>query len=197
MFTNKTVIALALTLFLSCAVPAGESGNGMAHGAPAKDDQKTAHEMWGMSPDLWDSPADASFLSAMIVHHEAALEMAKAVVDTTKDPSVEKWAEAILATQQKEIDQMQSLLGELKMKDDDAAEIMGIEMKEMLELRMSDNPDVNFVMTMIPHHASAIDMSLPPLVMSKNVRIRTLASDIIVAQTKEILEFRNWLDQNH
>ncbi len=148
----------------------------------------------GMVDAEWGDADDAAFLSAMIVHHEGALKMAGAAAKTS-DPDVARWAKAIRDTQQKEIDLMQSLLKDVGGEDEEAAAMMRREMRSMMENRADQDPDVNFVLLMIPHHAGAVDMSLPALVMTEKPEVRKLARDIITAQAAEIAEFRDWLDK--
>jgi len=55
---------------------------------------------------------DRDFLAAMIPHHQGAIEMAKAVLLTTKDASIRNLAQSIITEQQSEIELMKRLLGE-------------------------------------------------------------------------------------
>ena len=50
---------------------------------------------------------DKAFLSEMIVHHQGAVEMAKAVITTSKKPELVKLANDIISAQNKEIEMMQ------------------------------------------------------------------------------------------
>ncbi len=54
--------------------------------------------------------ADVHFLQLLIPHHEAALQMAEAVLEKTDRSEVEQLATAIIASQQAEIREIQSLL---------------------------------------------------------------------------------------
>ncbi len=62
-----------------------------------------------MSEDLGraDEAFDQRFLEGMIVHHEGALDMAQQVLQNSDRPELQQLAQAILTTQQAEIDQMQ------------------------------------------------------------------------------------------
>jgi uncharacterized protein (DUF305 family) len=62
-----------------------------------------------MSQDLGaaDADFDLRFIGAMIPHHEGAVMMAKDVLGKTKRPEIKQMAEAIIASQQTEIQQMQ------------------------------------------------------------------------------------------
>ncbi len=50
---------------------------------------------------------DKAFLSEMIVHHQGAVNMAQAVLDTSKKPELIKLANEIITAQTKEIKMMQ------------------------------------------------------------------------------------------
>lgn len=50
---------------------------------------------------------DKEFLAEMIVHHQGAVEMAKAVLETSKRPELIKLANDIISAQNKEIGMMQ------------------------------------------------------------------------------------------
>lgn len=66
--------------------------------------------MEGMMADLKGKTGDAfdkAFLAGMIVHHQGAVEMAKAVLASSKRPEMIKLANDIIAAQTKEIEMMQ------------------------------------------------------------------------------------------
>ncbi len=148
-------------------------------------------------PGAWKDTDEAGFLYGMLEHHIGAVEMAEAVVDTAQDAGIRKWARNIIADQNKEIDLMRSMIAERNYTDPGAGAAMKAEMQRMMAMEMSKNADVNFIQMMIPHHAGAIVMAAPALVGTTDMRIRTLAKNIIEAQTREIAEFRDWLDKHH
>ncbi len=57
--------------------------------------------------------ADRQFIELMIPHHTAGIAMAQAVLERTTVPVVRELAQAIIATQQREIDELQQILAEL------------------------------------------------------------------------------------
>ncbi|MEK7564268.1 MAG: DUF305 domain-containing protein [Patescibacteria group bacterium] len=66
--------------------------------------------MGGMMAGLQGKTGDAfdkEFLAQMIVHHQGAVEMAKAVLATSKRPELIKLANDIISAQTKEIGMMQ------------------------------------------------------------------------------------------
>ena len=65
---------------------------------------------------LWNAPpeeADILFLQLMIPHHRVAIPMARAVLERTDRPEVERLATAIAASQKGEINIMQEMLKSL------------------------------------------------------------------------------------
>lgn len=67
---------------------------------------------------------------------------------------------------------------------------------DMGTVKPSGNPDVDFVRMMIPHHEGAIAMAEVELKYGKDESRKTLAREIIDAQTKEIAEMKEWLTKN-
>ena len=73
----------------------------------------------------------------------------------------------------------------------DSSKVMMLMHMPMMEqkFQMTDNPDVDFLYNMIPHHKGAVVSSEEYLKYGKNKAVRTLATNIIAAQNKEIKEF--------
>jgi uncharacterized protein (DUF305 family) len=63
----------------------------------------------------------------------------------------------------------------------------------MMDIKMTGNADPDFMLMMIPHHQSAIDMARAELKFGKDARVRALATNVISAQQKEIDEMHGWL----
>lgn len=82
----------------------------MADGSDMMDASMGMHdEMQGMMVGLSGKSGDEldkAFLSGMIVHHEGAVEMAKAVLASGKHTELKQMAEAIISAQTTEIGQM-------------------------------------------------------------------------------------------
>ncbi|WP_229776409.1 DUF305 domain-containing protein [Deinococcus ruber] len=136
---------------------------------------------------------DRAFLSMMIPHHQAAVDMSKAVLPLSKDAMVKSWANNIIKSQQQEISIMMALLKPLGGTDPKMTAMMD-SMKGMgAMVKKAKNPDVAFVQGMLPHHSSAIDMAKVALQRSSDPQVLKLAEDIVVAQAKEMHDFRIWL----
>lgn len=69
-----------------------------------------AFDMGPMTVAPGDAPFDQRFLEAMIPHHEAAVVMAQQALERSGRDEIRRLAQAIIATQQAEIDQMREWL---------------------------------------------------------------------------------------
>lgn len=57
---------------------------------------------------------DEAFADGMILHHQMAVDMAKAILGHTEDPETQRLAENIITAQEQEINQMKEILSHLK-----------------------------------------------------------------------------------
>lgn len=81
----------------------------------------------------------------------------------------------------------------------DASKALTAAMTKMhkdMAVSFTGNPESDFVRGMIPHHQGAIDMAEIVLKFGKDAAIKTLATNIITAQKKEIAEMQAWLAKN-
>lgn len=67
------------------------------------------------------------------------------------------------------------------------------DMNASLEGKTGDDFDKAFLQEMIVHHEGAVAMAQKVLEVSKKEELRTLATDIITAQNKEIEMMSTWL----
>ena len=67
---------------------------------------------------------------------------------------------------------------------------------QMMAMKSTGNPDVDFAMMMRMHHQGAITMAEAQLKDGKDPQMKKMARDIIAAQKKEIAVFDKYLAKN-
>ena len=103
----------------------------------------------------------------------------------------------ILKVQEKEIAEMKELLKPLGGIEESAYAPMKKAMQHMLEEGKNLGANMRFVELMLPHHAMALEMSVPALLGSNNPQILNLAENIIISQAKEMRQFKAWIAEHH
>jgi uncharacterized protein (DUF305 family) len=146
---------------------------------------------------------DGAFIAAMIPHHESAIEMAEIAQKQAEHPEIKQLADDIVATQDAEIKQMQTMHqrlfgqpvegaehGDLGLDD----EMMGMSM-DMEDLKGAKPFDQAFIDAMVAHHQGAIRMAQVELAQGDDQEATDLAQAIIDAQSAEITEMNRWREQ--
>lgn len=186
--------------------------NSNAHSAAANHDSMNMssmnhnsmnHSMMHSSPNAASAPYDLQFLDTMVHHHQGAVEMAKTALQKTQNAELRKFAENIVADQNKEIRQMKewrdkwyagrpaAMNMEMPGMSDSMKMMTGDEMKKW-EATTGKEFDVLFLEMMTPHHAGAVTMSQEALQKAEHAEIKTLSNQIIKAQEAEIKQMANW-----
>jgi uncharacterized protein (DUF305 family) len=75
----------------------------------------------------------------------------------------------------------------------DAFRAANARMHKAMDIKLTGDPDIDFVRSMIPHHQGAVEMAELQLKYGKDLQIRQLAEDVIAAQNREIEAMRAWL----
>jgi uncharacterized protein (DUF305 family) len=142
-------------------------------------------------------PFDQAFIDAMVPHHREAIEMAKAAkARGLTQPDLEKIANDITSSQQREIDQMlewreqwfgSRTLGPI------LPEVLGVPESELgMEHGSADmitgaeDVDATFAEMMIGHHEGAIAMAQQAEDRGQHEEVKELAAAISDAQEREI-----------
>ncbi len=135
---------------------------------------------------------DRAFVADMIPHHESAVEMANIARQRGQSAYVTRLASDIISSQTSEITEMRGIASRL----DDAGvktaslglppHAMGMDM-DVSQLEQAKPFDRAFIDMMIPHHQGAIRMARVELAKGSNPQAKRLATQIIAAQTKEIV----------
>jgi uncharacterized protein (DUF305 family) len=142
-------------------------------------------------------PFDQAFIDAMVPHHREAIEMAKVAQSRgLTQPDLEKIANDIISSQQREIDQMldwrEQWFGS-RTPGPILPEVLGVPESELgMEHGSADevagavDVDQKFAAMMIPHHEGAIAMAEAAKERGQHEEVKELADAIIEAQEREI-----------
>ncbi|GAA5441491.1 hypothetical protein Dcae01_03028 [Deinococcus caeni] len=153
-------------------------------------------QMMGGLDKLTGRNFDRAFLTMMIPHHQAAVDMSREILKTTKNTQVKTWANAIIKAQNTEIAQMNALLKTYGGPDSKMAGNMQGMMSGMVsDIRQAPvaEKDRAFVKGMIPHHASALMMANMALMQAQDPKVLKLSRDIARDQAQEMYDFQLWL----
>ena len=151
---------------------------------------------------------DAHFIEQMIPHHEDAITMAEIARTKATKQEIKDLAEAIITAQTTEINEMKQWYKDWYGTDVPQDEevmgghgmmgsgrmhmgMMGDE-TDMTRLENAQDFDKAFIEEMIPHHQMAVMMATMLKNGSQREEMKTLADNIITAQTDEIDQMRSW-----
>ena len=154
---------------------------------------------------MHEAEFDLMYIDMMIPHHESIIALATVAVDELTHPRLIEIANAIVATQQSEIDELKQLRAEWY----GDAEPVSMEMMmgmpgmssdmAMMEQQMSaewqvqtfcaaEDKDLAFIDQVIPHHQMAVDASRAAVEMATHPELVEIAQAVITAQEAEIAE---------
>lgn len=183
---KRRLLLLALPTLAAAVLVLAACGGGAGEGTEAEGEAELAF--------------DQAFIDAMVPHHEEAIAMAQAAIEAgLTEPDLVEIAEAIVATQQAEIDRMLEWRadwygsGEV---DPMGADGLGLSMEEMGmqhaagDLDGAEDVDQAFAAMMVDHHGGAIVMAQLALERAEHAELRELAEAIIAAQEAEIETMR-------
>ena len=141
-------------------------------------------------------PFDRAFIDGMVPHHEQAIEMAlDAKAAGLEEPVLVAIADAIISSQQGEIDRMKKWrakwFGSTEI-DPDGANGLGLDMEQMgmqserMDFSSENDVDAAFATMMVAHHEGAIEMARLARDRGQHPEIKSLAAAIIAAQQDEL-----------
>jgi uncharacterized protein (DUF305 family) len=210
-------LLLAAALALASCGGSGLSQQEENESGGAEESQESTGEMAGMDHGSTDTSSggtappelivegeysDERFIDMMAAHHQMAIDMARVAQEEAQLPEIRQIADDIVSTQRAEIEE----LGSIKEEEFGSSEVstqMNPEESSMSAMLMPDELtgqepfDRAFIDSMIPHHASAIEMASTANMRSDNPEIKRLARGIINAQSREIGEMIELRQQSY
>ena len=148
---------------------------------------------------------DHDFAMMMKMHHEGAIDMATYELANGNDNVIKAKAQMMKDSQAMEIMELDSFMNAHTVMPDNVAGMAFMEASEMAMNTMDRNADAqklngdsdhDFVLLMIQHHKSAIEMADAVIEHGKVQKIKDMATMMKSDQMKEITELQSWLDNN-
>jgi uncharacterized protein (DUF305 family) len=142
---------------------------------------------------------DNDFAMMMRTHHQGAIDMANLELKSGSDATIKQMAQSIIQGQQAEITQLTAFLASHppRTSDPDFDMMLMDNMKKsgkQADLQViNGDTDHDFAILMIGHHQSAVENSRLELIHGQEQRMKTMATQIIDEQMKEIDQFQDWL----
>ena len=140
---------------------------------------------------------EMAFLSDMVHHHKAALDMFKMAEQRAQHEEIKQLAKNGTAEQQGEIDKMSGMLKAMGKTADDhqePAESMSKMKADMAKLDAAKGAEFDkmFLMMMIEHHHGAIHMAELASEKSSNAEIKPMAEKMAASQREEVKKMKDW-----
>jgi uncharacterized protein (DUF305 family) len=146
---------------------------------------------------------DGAFITEMVPHHEAAIEMADVALNEGEHPETRQLAQSIIDSQSDEISRLEAAHERLFDAPAGGADHGSLGLSEA-DSGMSHDAsglqgakpfDREFIDMMIPHHQGAILMARIQLERGEDPELKELAQEIIDAQSEEIEEMNAWREE--
>lgn len=148
----------------------------------------------GGSGTLTPAQAETRFLLEMIDHHQVAVEMGKLCPTRAPHAELRTLCANVVTTQSAEIERMQEWLPSwYGIAKAPAIPARDADMLRALASKTGAAFEIAWMEEMIPHHHMAVMMARHLLPQATHTELRTLAQDIVTAQTTEITLMRGWL----
>lgn len=188
--TRRLAAALTvLTVALSVSSCGGPASDGRPEHKPT-DQPVITGQPAGYNAD------DVTFATAMIPHHQQALQMSALVADRTTNQKIIALANQISAAQQPQIEAMKVFLVQWKENPDANSGDPGhgsamtgtVDEATMAKLRSSTGTEFDqlWLQSMIGHHRAAVAMAQAEIADGRNVDAIALAKNIVNTQEAEI-----------
>jgi uncharacterized protein (DUF305 family) len=201
-------LVFASALLIACgnlrSSEVDHSKHDMATNSAAPAAAHTDHAAMVSSPGAAQAPYDLQFIDTMIVHHQAAIDMAKLVDGRADDDDLKQLATDIIEDQGEEIAKMTQWRNAWFPEKPQPAINMelpgmshgmsGMDLAKLGSLNGTEF-DKEFVNQMIPHHEGAIEMARDLANRTQRTELKELAGAIITNQQAEIEDMKEWADE--
>jgi uncharacterized protein (DUF305 family) len=209
LFLSLGLLASTSAVLASCNSSADTSSQPAATDG-MQDDGMAGHNMAdSMTMDLGpqDAEFDLRFIDGMILHHQGAINMAEAALQSAQRDEVKQLAQAIITAQQGEIEQMQQwrqawypeASAEPLMYHAEMGHSMPMPAEMQTMMRMDgdlggadDEFDLRFIEGMVPHHEGALTMAQQAIEKSDRPELKQLSEEILASQQAEIDQMKQW-----
>lgn len=198
----KNIIKLALVLAVASVFAACSKNDDKIKIQSHDQNQMMGimHEMMAkMDTMKMTKDPDNDFAMMMRMHHQGAIDMANLELKSGSDATMKQMAQSIIQSQQAEITQLTAFLASHPPhgNDPDFDMMLMDNMKKsgkQADLQIINGDiDHDFAILMIGHHQSAVENSRLELIHGQEQSMKTMATNIIDAQMKEIGQFQDWL----
>ena len=198
--TQSISLIILLLILAACENKNTPPGNDNAVTTDNNLENEMDNMMMEMNRMSHTKDAYRDFVMMMKMHHEGAVKMADYELKNGSDKQILALAKAIKDGQHAEIADFDNLLATLPPDTTGGNEFMSEMMQSMKKMeqetkniKVTGEAAHDFVLLMIPHHQSAIEMAQSILKHVKNNKIKPMAEKIITDQQKEIEQMQSWL----
>ncbi len=141
--------------------------------------------------------SDERFIDMLMPHHLMSVQMAQIALQKGEHSELKDLTATIISSQNREIVELKHLKQRLSGTSNIPTTVNPINMENIgimtPDQLASQKPfDRAFLDSMIPHHASAVDLASVALMRSSNADIKRIARSIIDAQSQEIGTMIQW-----
>ncbi|RTY89846.1 DUF305 domain-containing protein [Flavobacterium sp. GT3R68] len=145
--------------------------------------------------------ADYDLAASMKEHHQGAIDMSAAEINSGTDAKLKEMAQKMTEKQQMEIKELEGIMSQSKGgvknyddKDQGLGKAMMDNMKSMMKMtEPTGSIDKDFATIMVKHHQDGIMMGQAILKYAKNAKFKSMTEKMITDQNKDIKELESWL----
>ena len=145
------------------------------------------------------------FIAGMLPHHEGAIVMSESILPKLTNQKIHALALSIIKSQKEQVAFMKKWLKDNPFSPSDKVDMKASQemmakslkiMHGMHTVKLTGNPNIDFVEGMIPHHEAAEEMAISILPYLKNKEIINFAKEIIKEQQAQVIFMKEWLKEN-